>query len=446
MIRAAGCVLLLGVVAGTRAQEDPARACAGALAERDSPSALAVDFDAEQRRRILQLSPLPEPPLDPTNRVSGDPAAARLGQFLFFDRELSRDGEQSCADCHQPAGFLADGRRLGLGRDVVARHTPALWNVAYQRWFFWDGRADSLWAQALQPFEEPREHGTSRLAVVRRVLEDAELAAAYAAIFGEPPRLSEQAAALEHARPVAGEAGHPHQHAWDGLAPAERETIDRVYSNLGKAIAAYERLLVSRRAPFDLFVEGLRTDDEGLLSALSPSAQRGLQLFVSEQTHCRLCHSGPLFSDLEFHSTRIPPLDAAHANDLGRQGGIWLVRQDPFNGVGSFSDAPEGAAADKLDYLQTRLDFRGQFKTPTLRNVAVSPPYMHQGQIETLGEVVRHYSDLSVVFDPVHDHVEQFLVPLHLSDEQQADLVAFLESLTDVSLPAELLEAPGSPR
>src|SRR5262249_2967624 len=135
------------------------------------PAESDLDLDAppvlteKERSPLLELSPLPTIPPDPTNAVYESEAAARLGQALFFDTRLSANGSVACATCHDPRKSWTDGKPLGSGISGLARHTMTLWNVAYNRWFFWDGRKDSLWSQALGPLEDGREHGTSRLAI-----------------------------------------------------------------------------------------------------------------------------------------------------------------------------------------------------------------------------------------------------------------------------------------
>jgi cytochrome c peroxidase len=393
---------------------------------------------AEERARVLELSPLPPPPRDPTNAHEDDPRAARLGQALFFDRRLSKTGTISCAHCHDPARGWSDGRARAIGLDQVQRHTPTLWNVAQNRWFFWDGRKDSLWSQALAPLEDPAEHAGSRLQYAHLVAADGRYRAAYERVFGALPELSDPERFPPLGRPVPGVPEHPHARAWNGMNAADRDAVDRIFVNLGKALAAYQRRIVSRRAPFDVFVEGLREGDARKRAALSPAAVRGLQLFLGK-ARCHTCHDGPYFSDLEFHDDRVPPLDPTQEPDSGRHAGIALVLDDPFNGLGRHSDDP-GAGRTKLAYLARTNHNRRELKTPTLRNVAVTAPYMHQGQLATLAEVVRFYSTLEGALAP---HPEERLVePLGLSPEEQADLVAFLESLTDTSLPAELTGPP----
>jgi len=432
---------------------------AGAVSERvefdltlnGSRAAPAIDgFTADEVRAVLTLSPLPALPPDPTNRVADDPRAARLGQFVFFDPRFSGDGKVSCATCHQPERAFTDGKHLADAgraarpgaatntgadpRPALERHTPSLVNVAYNRWFFWDGRADSLWSQPLHPLEEPREHATTRLAIAHAVHDDPELKRAYEELFGPLP-------ALADARrfPLNGKPGEP---AYDAMDAADRQAVDRVFADVGKAIAAYERRLVARSSPFDDFVAGVRAGDLERQRALDPAARAGLRLFVGA-ARCILCHSGPTFSDREFHDNRVPTLDGGPRRDPGRHRGMATVLADPFNGAGAFSDAPDGPARDKLHYLPRATDHWSEFKTPSLRNVALTAPYMHQGQLATLDDVLAYYNTLERAV-PSHSP-ERTLIALHLQPEQLAALRAFLESLTDVRLDPSLLERPATP-
>jgi len=424
--------------ASARATADAARAAADAV-----PPEGIGPFDAGELRLIYQHSPLPEPPPDPTNAWADRADAAHFGQFLFFDQRLSGAGDVSCATCHVPDRSWSDGRRLSIAAGAGKRHTQSLWNVAYNRWFFWDGRADSLWAQALGPLEAETEHAGSRLQYVHLVAEDPDLRTAYESIFGPLPDVSDPARFPREGRPVPLDARHPHDVAWKAMAQADRVAVDRVFANLGKAIAAYERRILSRDAPFDRFVRGLRSGSAHDRRWLSASAQRGLKLFVGEG-NCRLCHLGPNFTDLEFHNTRVAPLRGRRPQDSGRYGGLTKLLLDRFNGLGDFSDDTGKASHDKLDYLVRSGHDWGEFKTPSLRNVATTAPYMHQGQLDTLDAVVRHYSTFEGALPP-HDNVETTLVPLELEPDEVCDLVAFLESLTDTLLDPALLVQPESP-
>jgi cytochrome c peroxidase len=415
-------------------------------------------FTADEVRALLQLSPLPDPPADPTNRYADEPRAARLGQFLFFDKRFSASGAVSCSTCHQPALAFTDGKHFGEVESVIRggsaagaeppaappadgpgakhldRHTPSLINVAYNRWFFWDGRADSLWAQPLQPLEDAREHATTRLEIAHAFGADPDLARAYEATFGALPDLADPQRFPPKGKPGVAE--------WDAMAAADQSAIDGVYANFGKALAAYERRLVSRSSPFDEFVAGVRAGDLGRQRALSPQAREGLRLFVGP-ARCVRCHSGPNFTDREFHDNRVPTLTGEPRRDGGRNRGIPMVQADRFNGTGPFSDAPSGDAADKLHFLPRSGDSWSEFKTPSLRNVELTAPYMHQGQLATLDDVLAYYNTLEAAV-PTHSP-ERTLMPLQLPDESLAALREFLRSLTDVRLDPALLQQPPTP-
>jgi cytochrome c peroxidase len=223
----------------------------------------------------------------------------------------------------------------------------------------------------------------------------------------------------------------------------DRQSVDAIFSNLGKAIAAYETKIISRDAPFDVFVEGLRDNDPRKLQAISESAKRGLKIFVG-QGNCRLCHTGPNFSDGEFHSVGVGTLDGAEPTDSGRYAGIDELKASPFNAAGAFSDDRAGAMAKRLSFLTNKPDNWGQFKTPSLRNVALTAPYMHQGQFATLADVIEHYSTLADAVQIGH-HREKILLPLNLSPQEKQDLEAFLLSLSSPALPHTLTVQPPSP-
>ncbi|MCH2162940.1 MAG: hypothetical protein MK085_13860 [Phycisphaerales bacterium] len=390
-----------------------------------------VALDEKVKRRVLRASPLPPMPADPTNRVADLPEAAQLGQSLFFEERLSGTGTFSCATCHDPARHFADGRQLSMAISEGTRHTPSLLNVGHHRWITWDGRSDSLWAQALRPMEHPDEMGGDRVAVARLMGSDPQLRSAYEEIFGAFP-LDVDALPLR-ARP--GEDAELAE-AWASLDPEVQESVMEVMANVGKALAAYQRKLESRDAPFDRFVTALRGNQstEGLLS---PQAQRGMALFFGV-AECWECHAGPLFSDGEFHNIGVPPTGGGLPRDPGRFLGSRIVKSDPFNAAGPFSDAREGDWATTVRGTRIDPDTWGAFKTPSLRGVAKTPPYMHAGQFQSLEEVVRFYSTLEGAVQLDH-HQEQVLSPLNLSEEQISALVAFLESLAGNRLDETLL-------
>jgi cytochrome c peroxidase len=400
-----------------------------------------VQFSAAEVKRLLQheLGPVPA---DPTNKYADDRAAAHFGQFLFFERRLSSNGAISCATCHDPQNNFVDGAELATGLRTLNRHTMPLWNVAYNRWYFWDGRADTLWCQAIEPMEHEHEFGSNRLRVARTIHSSADLRGAYENIFGPLPDLNELARFPIDARPVRGDDTHPHAVAWNSMTADDQASINRVMANLGKAIAAYERKIISRDSPFDEFLAGLKANDRSKMGAISPAAQRGAKLFIGK-ANCRLCHTGPNFTDGEFHNNGIPPREGMAA-DAGRFDGASRVAGNPFNATGELSDERTGEVADHVKMLVNSPETWGQFKTPGLRNVAKTPPYMHQGQFDSLGEVIEFYSTLEGMVLVGH-HQETLLTPAHLTEQEIEDLTAFLTSLTGKPLDADLLVQPQRP-
>lgn len=408
-------------------------------ANADGP--VAITFEKPERDRIFQHSPLSPPPIDATNRFQRDDRAARLGQRLFFEPRLSRNGKISCATCHDPAKSFADGRTLSEGAAKGDRHTPALWNVAQHRWLFWDGRADTLWGQVVGPLESPNEMDGDRVSIARLIVQDETLREAYVPLFGKLPNTSDASRFPQTARPMPQSPQDSRHRAWQSMREDDRESVSRVLANVGKALAAYETRLISHDSPFDRFVVQLKRNEK--LDAISASAQRGLKLFVG-RADCRQCHVGPMFTDGEFHNIRVPPLGGGEPTDAGRFRGIELLRASPLNAVSRFSDDRDGAAAKRLEFLAKPADSWGAFKTPSLRNVARTPPYMHQGQFASLRDVLNYYSTLEGAVVMGH-HPETVLKPLFLDAQEIDDLIAFLESLTDEAIEPSLLRAPDAP-
>jgi cytochrome c peroxidase len=354
----------------------------------------------------------------------------------------SVNGAISCATCHQPTRAFTDGRALAKGLAVGTRNAPTLLGAAENHWFFWDGRADSLWSQVPYVIENPREFGSDRLHVAHSIAEDASLRRAYEQVFGPLPPLRDSARFPAHGRPEDDKTA-PAARAWNAMTAADRDAVDRVFANASKAIEAYERKLTGGPSPFDLYVEGLKTGDRTKLAMLSPAAKRGLKLFVGAG-HCDLCHSGPDFSDGEFHNIGLPLLPGEDP-DTGRAAGIAELRTDPFNGISRFSDDPS-AAKDKLAYLPSPDTQRGAFKTPSLRNVALTAPYMHDGRFKSLRDVLEFYAqgDAASRGRLVGAREETLALVPHFTASQISDLVAFLERLNSAAPSPALMRAGGS--
>ena len=326
----------------SHAQEDPAQAALNADALRIQQAIQHLDFDTEWATPA-GLDRLPSFPQDnaPTKE------RLELGRRLFFDRLLSVDQTKACADCHQPAQGFANHERTPTGVGGVAgrRNAPTLLNAVYSTTLFWDGRVDSLESQALEPIENEAEMANSVDEVLRRL----EAHDQYPALFA---------------------AAYP-----DGLS---RE-------NLARAIACFERSLLSGASKIDRFQTAQESD-------LTQAQRQGLWIFESKGG-CWKCHSGKNYTDQDFHNTGVSwgtePLD------LGR-----------FEKTGVEAD-------------------RGRFRTPTLRDVARTAPYMHDGSMANLIEVVEFY-DRGGNSNP---HLDPKLKPLNLTDKEKQDLVAFLEAL-----------------
>ena len=190
----------------------------------------------------------------------------------------------------------------------------------------------------------------------------------------------------------------------------------------------------------NLILTSMLAEDRTGMSAYPAEALRGLRLFIGK-AGCRQCHNGPLLSDREFHNIGIPPNHEGLPRDPGRWQGINLLHDDPFRADGPFSDDPDSLRGRSTKSLAQSGEHWGAFRTPSLRNIAQTAPYMHQGQFETLGEVLAYYNDLEdmVVMD---HHQEMVLQPLELSPDELHDLEAFLDSLTSPPLDADLLGPP----
>lgn len=379
--------LLTALVAG-------ASAVPGCAPAPPANSPALVLSDAE-RAALLRHGPWPPPVAqDPGNAASGQTAAIALGRRLFSESRLSPDGRMACATCHQPGRAFSDGLPRAIGREPLERNTPSLLNAVHQRWQGWDGAADSLWSQALRPLLDPREMASRPEHVSRLLIDDTELAAAYRAVFG----------------------------------PASQQPEEQVMVNAAKALGAYVGSLVSPRTTFDEFRDALARGDAQAAARYPASALRGARLFVGKAA-CHVCHSGPMFSHGEFGDIGLRFFVRPGVVDAGRHGGIQALRRSPYNLLSRWSDSPaDDPATLKTRQLMAQHRNFGEFKVPSLRSVADTPPYMHDGQLATLEEVIRHYSELDL--ERLHADGDQILRPLHLSAQEQVELLDFLRTLS----------------
>jgi cytochrome c peroxidase len=385
----------------------------------------AEDVETLRSLWIGELEPLPA---DPSNRHADDAAAAELGHLLFFDRRLSSNGEVSCGTCHLPDRQFQDDVPLAQGVGRTDRRTMPITGTAYAPWLFWDGRKDSQWAQALGPLENPVEHGGSRAqyvhVIARHHRED------YERVFGPLPDLSRVPA-------VGGPVSDPAARAvWEALSVEDREAIDDVFVNIGKAIAAYQRRLMPGPARADRYIERLIADGRAPHDVLTPDEVQGMRLFIGK-ANCTQCHNGPLLTDDHFHNTGVPAAPGL-PEDVGRAAGARLVLEDEFNCRSRHSDA-RAEECRELDFLVSEgHELMRAFKTPSLRSVADRPPYMHAGQVPTLRSAIEHY-DRAPRAPAGHSELQR----LRLSRRERAQLEAYLRALSGpIDAPPHLLEDP----
>ncbi len=388
-----------------------------------APQPATQGWSPAQVRTLTSLRLQDEPPDDPTNRFIGDPAAIALGSALFFDEGLSGDNGVSCATCHDPDHHFADPARRSTGVGQTDRHAPTIPGSQWGEWMYWDGRADSQWAQAAGPIEHPAEMGSDRVFVAKYAMQTyPEL---WSAAFGAPPDLSDLP---EHAGPIPEVEDGAYEAAWGSLTPEQQQRANEAFVMVLKAIAAWEHTLVPQEAPFDRYVDAVVAGDPDGGGHLSDEAVHGLELFVGE-ANCVSCHLGPMFTDRAFHNLGLPEDQAGY--DQGRTVGAMKVAASEMNCAGPYSDAVQ---CPELDYLNPTFDdFISAFKTPSLRDVTRSAPYMHNGLFASLDEVLAFYSELPG--QPIGGHRELTLQPLDLSPEQTQALKAFLASLEGGPLP-----------
>jgi cytochrome c peroxidase len=351
-----------------------------------------LDFSKGEIAKILQHGPWP-PPLrpDPSNRVSGKPAAIALGEKLFFEPRLSGPGSVLCATCHAPFRAFQDGKARAFGLQEVARNTPTVVDARFYRWFGWDGAQDSLWAQSIRPLLDPKEMDASpaHVAQVVRTIFPKE----YAQAFGR------------------------------AVPPSDEDVL----VDAGKALAAFQETLVSERTTFDVFRDALARNDFASMNGYPLAAQRGLRIFVGKG-NCSVCHFGPQFTNGEFADTGVPFFVAPGRVDPGRRAGIAKLKESRFNLLGRHNDDASGSSALGTRHVEPQHRNFGEFRVPSLRNASRTAPYMHNGSLATLRDVVLFYSELDE--ERLHADGEKILRPLNLSREEAADLVLFLETLS----------------
>lgn len=390
----------------------------------DPPEWSEAEIAVLQSLSIESLSPLPE---DPSNAVAEIPLAAEFGAELFLDPRLSGNGGVSCATCHQPGRHFTDGLPRGRAIGTSNRNTPSIVGTAYSPWLYWDGRRDSQWSQALAPIEDPNEHATNRLQVMRVIAKVDSYRDRYETLFGPLPDLDDRSRFPVLSGAALGKAWET---AWSSMTVDDRIAVNRAFSNIGKVIAAFERTLMPTATRFDNYVTALVAGDlEDGKPILSEDEIHGLRLFIGA-ARCTECHNGPLLTNNEFHNTGV--LSApGELPDKGRVVGVREVLENPFNCRGDYSDDPL-RDCQELEFVRTGPELTGAFRTPSLRNVAATAPYMHKGQVATLEDALLHY-DAAPEAMIGHNEAKQ----LDLNARQLRQLQAFLGTLSSPAAPGQ---------
>jgi cytochrome c peroxidase len=344
--------------------------------------------------KVLRHGPWPSvSKRDPSNRVSGNQRAISLGKQLFNDPLLSNDQTMSCASCHRSDLDFTDGRPTALGRKPLDRNTQPLWNLRGQRWFGWSGDADNLWAKSLAPIINSNEMANDPISLQTSLKQS--------------PYLDE------------------YETVFDAVAT---ETPDLTLVNIGKALAAYLETLETGKTSFDTFRDALARGDLGAAKSYPLSAQRGLQIFVGDG-NCAFCHSGPAFTNGEFHDAGVSYFLNTEGVDAGRSAGLEALEQSPFTLDGSFSDELEKTGGWAVRNVRFQHSNFGIFRVPTLRRVTETAPYMHDGSLLTLKSVLNHYNEIDM--ERLHSDGEAILRPLRLTARELSDIENFLTTLSD---------------
>jgi cytochrome c peroxidase len=394
-------------------------------------------------------------PPDPTNRFADDANAATLGQRLFFEKAVSGAlavandgingglglvgdvGKISCASCH--IGAALDDRRsnpnnVSLGANFLTRNALPLVNSSFYTWTNWGGRFSAQWELPLGVLENARNMNGDRLRLAHVIF--SKYRSAYEALVGAalPDAIGTDAARF----PATGKpkAAGAADGAWEMMTPDDQLVVNTLFVNYGKLIEAYLRKLVSGGSRYDRYATG-----DG--AALTAAEVNGLGVFVGKGK-CAACHSGPMFTDNKFHNLGLPQVGPnVPATDNGRLADAPPLLASPFNSAGVFSDDRTTGRLTDVPATPPE-EWRGTFRTPSLRNVAASGPYMHAGQIATLEAVVAFYDRVADTAAPVGTR-DPLLQNLSLTTQEQADLVAFLGALTSAPLPSALLVDTSAP-
>ncbi len=336
------------------------------------PVLIASTVWGADNSKFPPLAPLPEVPVPADNPITEE--KVELGKMLYFDPRLSGDSSISCSKCHNPETGFSEESQLSTAYPGTKhwRSTPTVLNAAYHDFFFWDGRTKSLEEQALGPIQAPIEMNQNLAHLEAKLSQIPEYVKRFEAVFGAKPNRAD----------------------------------------LAKAIATFERTIVSTNVPLDNYLNGDK-------SALTEQQVRGMKIFEGK-AGCIQCHNGALLSDKSFHVTGVPEVEA-----LQKESDRILTRH--FFARDSGVEEYESVDSDHGRYFNSKNEKeKGAFKTPSLREITETSPYMHNGAFMTLEDVVEFYNQGG----GKSENKDSMLKPLNLTEQEKTDLIAFLEGLT----------------
>ncbi|MFO1471138.1 MAG: cytochrome c peroxidase [Turneriella sp.] len=442
-----------------------------ACATQDDADVLFSDTEKE----IIKTLVYSDPPDDPTSNYDQNSAAATLGQKFFWDPRFSGEtlatgfrstslvplntaNKISCATCHNPSFGWADGSTkpndTSLGANFTTRNTPTILNSVFNSYSLWDGSADSPWALIRAPIEGG-PHNFGRLGAAAVICNN--YASEYDSVFDDGVLTT--GSFTTGAGSVCGTTGGTATteilaayNACDQTTAGSRKygkvsdtcytsmttgkaNADRIFANFAKAIAAYERKIVSKNSAFDQWAAGNE-------NAMSVAQKRGLKVFINKG-NCVRCHSGSNFSDGKFHNLGVPQTGGyANGSDNGRSAGITkLLDTAADNGYFNTASAYNDGSTNRVSGLAATSADVGAFKTPTLRSINLTPPYFHNGTFDSLWDVVNFYNFAGNAgnFPGTKDTI---LTTRKMTNEEMEDLVTFLKALEGEALSSSLTTRP----
>ena len=368
-----------------------------------SPVNIEESWLYNNRARILQLFGArgENPRLNDYGSV--DTAAVQLGHKLFFDKRLSGSEKISCATCHQPNRFWTDGRQVAEGAGVSKFNTPTLAGVRRLKWLFWDGRAIGLAHQALEPMYNHEEMAGDVARIIQIFGATEEYRLGYEKKFGSLPSAKCVNSTTRNCKAL----------------------LNVFELNVAGLLATFVASIESPETEFDRFLAELARNEKQ--KTFQAQHIRGIRIFI-EKGNCAACHSGGDFTDGQFHNVLVPESAGPSVFSAGRYGAI----RDAISRRSANRDANsefDSFVSNEFSRARSDSSMFGAFKTPTLRGLRCTSPYMHNGKYENLEEVVKHYSSFENVIRPQH-HDDPLLQPRSFSKSEQEDLIAFLLTLS----------------